>query len=70
MKKVTSATIWNDSAGTRLSVTYSELDEATRRVIQDNVRENYVLLTTEETKKAQAVLNLAQTIVEAENGQQ
>ncbi len=38
MKKITSVTVWNDSTGTRLSVTYSEIDETSHRIISDNIR--------------------------------
>ena len=38
MKTVTSVTLWNDAVGKRMSVTYSEVDEATGRVTKDNLR--------------------------------
>ena len=65
MKKVTSVTVWNDSAGVRLSVTYSEIDPATRKVIKDNVRDNFVLMDDEELTTAANVLTLAQNIMTA-----
>ena len=63
MKKVTSVTVWNDSAGYRISVTYSVVDEKTRKVTADNIRENYVLSDPAETETAAALTTLAQSIV-------
>lgn len=65
MKKVTSVTVWNDSAGVRLSVTYSDIDPTTRKVIKDNVRDNFVLMDDEELTTAANVLTLAQNIMTA-----
>ena len=64
MKKVTSATVWNDSAGRRLSVTYSEIDEATHKTVKDNVRENYILVTAPEISASDAVLIIAQELLD------
>jgi len=64
MKKVTSVTVWNDSAGTRISVTYSQIDEASRKVVADNIRENFVLMDDGEISTAKAVTTLAQSIVD------
>ena len=63
MKKVTSVTVWNDSAGVRISVTYSVVDPVTRKVTADNIRENYVLSDPAETATAAALTTLAQSIV-------
>ena len=63
MKKVTSVTVWNDSAGYRISVTYSVVDEKTRKVTADNIRENFVLSDDGEIATAAAVTALAQTIL-------
>ena len=63
MKKVTSVTVWNDSAGVRISVTYSIVDPVTRKVTADNIRENYVLSDPAETETAAALTTLAQSIV-------
>lgn len=65
MKKITSVTVWNDSTGTRLSVTYSEIDEQTHRIIADNKRENYVLVGEGEINTASAVTALAQSFLDA-----
>ena len=63
MKKVTSVTVWNDSAGVRISVTYSVVDPVTRKVTVDNIRENYVLSDPAEAETAIALTALAQSIV-------
>ena len=63
MKKVTSVTVWNDSAGVRISVTYSVVDPVTRKVTADNIRENYVLSDPAEAETAIALTALAQSIV-------
>ena len=63
MKKVTSVTVWNDSAGVRISVTYSMVDPVTRKVTADNIRENYVLSDPAEVETASALTELAQSIV-------
>ena len=63
MKKVTSVTVWNDSAGVRISVTYSVVDPVTRKVTADNIRENYVLSDPAEIEAASALTALAQSIV-------
>ena len=65
MKKVTSVTAWNDSAGYRISVTYSEVDPKTRKVTADNIRENYVLSDPTEIETAAGLTALAQDIVSA-----
>ena len=63
MKKVTSVTVWNDSAGVRISVTYSVVDPVTRKVTEDKNRKNYVLSDPAETETATALTALAQFIV-------
>lgn len=52
MKIITSATVFNDAIGVRLSATYSEIDDATGRVISDNQRFDRVI--TDQTAKAHA----------------
>lgn len=66
MKKVTSVTVWNDSNGRRLSVTYSEIDEKTYRVVQDNARENFIVVGDNEIEKTDDVLSLAQSIIDSQ----
>ena len=63
MKIVTSATVFNDSVGMRMSMTYSEVDEATGKIISDNIRENRVLTSTSEKEQASKILEIAQSFV-------
>ncbi len=44
MKILTSMTFFNDAVGKRLSVSYSEVDEQTGRVISDNNRKDRVIV--------------------------
>jgi len=43
VKIVTSATVFNDAVGVRLSATYSEVDDDTGRIISDNQRYDRVI---------------------------
>lgn len=47
MKTVTSITVFNDAVGRRMSVTYSEVDETTGKVISDNNRIDRVITSSE-----------------------
>lgn len=55
MKIITSVTVFNDAIGTRMSATYSEVDETTGRVISDNKRFDRVV-TDDGAKSAAAAL--------------
>lgn len=44
MKILTSLTFFNNAVGKRMSVSYSEVDEATGKVISDNNRKDRVVL--------------------------
>ena len=44
MKILTSLTFFNDAVGKRMSVSYSEVDETTGKVISDNNRKDRVVL--------------------------
>lgn len=44
MKILTSLTFFNDAVGKRMSVSYSEVDENTGKVISDNNRKDRVVL--------------------------
>lgn len=65
MKKISSVTVFNDTAGLRLSLTHSEIDTTTRKIIKDNVRTNYVLVADDEIKTAQDLMTLAQNILDS-----
>lgn len=66
IKVVTSATIFGDAVGTRLSVTYSEVDETTGRVVADNKRIDRVITNADAKKTANALMEYAQTFVDGE----
>ena len=55
MKVVTSVTVFNDAVGKRMSITYSEVDEMTGKIVSDNNRIDRVV--TDKNAKA-AIDNL------------
>ena len=59
MKIITSATVFNDAVGLRMSATYSEINEETGRVISDNQRFDRVITDAEARVNAQALLTYA-----------
>lgn len=65
IKTVTSATVFQDAVGLRMSITYSEIDETTGQVVTDNKRIDRVI--TDKTMKADAnkVIDAAQEFVDA-----
>lgn len=60
IKTATSVTVWNDAVGKRMSITYSEVDEATGKVISDNNREDKVITDKDEKDLIEDILDLAQ----------
>ena len=64
MKIVTSATVFRDSLGMRLSYTYSEVDEETGKIISDNNRANRMITDAGATDGANVVLAYAQSSLE------
>lgn len=66
MKRATSATIWNDAIGKRISITYTEIDDATGKIIADNKRFDRVITDQETTELATAVIARAQEFVDQE----
>ena len=65
MKVATSATVFSDSVGTRLSVTYSVVDEQTGKIIEDNHRVNKVITDADGKSLAQQMIQYAQDYIEA-----
>lgn len=63
MKIVTSATVFRDSLGMRLSYTYSEVDDETGRIISDNNRANRLVTDQNVIADADAVIAYAQESV-------
>lgn len=67
MKVVTSVTVFNDAVGKRMSITYSEVDETTGKIISDNNRIDRVV-TDKDAKAAIDNLNeFAQDFVDSAN---
>jgi len=65
MKTATSVTVWNDAVGKRMSITYSEVDESTGKIISDNNREDKVITAKDEKALIENLLDLAQAKIEA-----
>jgi hypothetical protein len=61
MKVVTSATVFNDAVGLRLSMSYSEIDDETGKVISDNNRFDRVITDSQAKTNANAILAYAQS---------
>lgn len=59
MKVITSATVFQDALGTRLSATYSEVEVDTGRVISDNQRFTRVITDEAAAKAAADILAYA-----------
>lgn len=60
MKTATSVTVWNDAVGKRMSITYSEVDEKTGKIISDNNREDKVITAKDEKDIVEELLEIAQ----------
>lgn len=65
IKIVTSATVFRDSLGMRLSYTYSEVDEVSGKIINDNVRGNRMITDASVVTEADDILAYAQSSLEA-----
>ena len=59
MKIITSVTVFNDAVGMRMSATYSEIDEATGRVVSDNNRFDRVITDANARAAAQDLISYA-----------
>ena len=59
MKRITSATVFRDAVGLRLSATYSEIDGDTGRIVSDNQRFDRVVTDADAAKAAEALLAYA-----------
>lgn len=64
MKIVTSATVFHDALGMRLSYTYSEVDDETGKIISDNNRANRMITDADAQTAAEAVLAYANASME------
>ena len=65
MKRVTSATVFQDSVGMRMSMTYSEIDDQTGQIIEDNKRVTRVMTDQGDIANATALIAAAQEYIEA-----
>lgn len=65
MKIVTSITIFNDAVGTRMSVSYSEVDDTTGQIISDNKRADRVVTDKASKDLMDNVKEYAQEFVDA-----
>lgn len=65
MKIATSITTWKDAVGTRVSITYSEIDPETGKIISDNNRIDRIVTDSATKKKMTDVLDYAQEVVES-----
>lgn len=59
MKIITSATVFQDAIGMRMSATFSEIDDKTGQVISDNQRYDRVITDTNAKAHATALLEYA-----------
>ena len=59
MKIITSATVFRDAVGIRLSATYSEIDDTTGRIVSDNNRFDRVITDSEVQNSASALMQYA-----------
>lgn len=68
MKVVTSVTVFNDTVGTRMSITYSEIDPESGRIISDNKRIDRVVTDAGAKENVNHLIAYAQTFVDALEG--
>lgn len=66
IKVVTSVTGWNDSVGKRMSITYSEVDDTTGKIITDNKRTDIVVTDNNAKNGIDALISFAQTVVDSQ----
>lgn len=64
MKIVTSVTVFNDAVGKRMSITYSEVDDETGKIISDNKRIDRVITDASARQTADALTAYAQSFVD------
>lgn len=60
----TSVTAWNDAVGKRISISFSEVDETTGKIISDNKRADKVVTDKSTKDLIDSLLDYAQTVVE------
>ena len=65
MKIVTSVTLFNDAVGKRMSMSYTEIDETTGKIISDNKRLDRIVTDTQIVSLAEELRSYAQDFVDA-----
>lgn len=65
MKLATGVTIWNDAVGKRMSIMYTEVDEATGKIVSDNNRLDRVITDPNVADDMTAVMQAAQGYIES-----
>ena len=65
---VTSTTVWSDAVGQRMSITYSEVDEQTGKIISDNKRFDRIITDSAAKSLASDLMTYAQGIVDNLDG--
>ena len=66
MKALTSITLFNDAVGKRMSVSYSEIDEITGRIVSDNNRKDRVITDTTVINQIAALETYAREFINME----
>ncbi len=66
MNIATSVTVFQDAVGMRLSVTYSEVDDQTGKIIADNKRVNRVVTDASAKAICTQLLEYAQSFVDTQ----
>lgn len=64
MKIVTSVGLFNDAVGKRITITYSEIDDQTGKIISDNKRIDRVVTDSDALVHANAIAEYAQQFVD------
>lgn len=65
IRKATSVTIWNDAAGRRMSISYTDIDETTGKIISDNNRIDRVVTDAQMKAVMDDVEEYAQNFIDA-----
>lgn len=65
LKVVTSVTVFNDAVGKRMSISYSEVDEETGKIISDNKRIDRVVTDAAAKHIIDELNEIAQTFIDA-----
>lgn len=67
MNVVTSVTVFQDAVGMRMSITYSQVNEETGKIVGDNMRIDRVITNADIKNSANSMLDYAQQFVDSTN---